>query len=92
MTDQTLLEKLKQKEESAYRELYDIYYQQVINTSMGFLHCRHDAEDITQEVFIEVFNSVSKFRNESSLSTWLYRITVNKSLNHLRKHKKKIFV
>ena len=48
-----------------------------------------DAEDITQEVFIEVFHSLEKFKRESSLSTWIYRITVNKSLDYLRKKKRK---
>lgn len=44
-----------------------------------------DAEDISQEVFIEVYRSLNKFEGQSSLSTWIYRITVNKSLDFLRK-------
>ena len=42
------------------------------------------AEDITQEVFITVFKSILSFNEKSALSTWIYRITVNKSLDHLR--------
>jgi len=47
-----------------------------------------DAEDLAQEVFMEVFQSLSGFRSESKLSTWLYRIAVNKSLNFVKKQKR----
>ena len=51
-----------------------------------------DAEDITQEVFVEVFQSVKNFKGESKLSTWIYRIAVSKSLEFLRwKNRKKRF-
>ena len=51
-----------------------------------------EAEDITQEVFVEVFQSISKFKRDSSLSTWIYRIAVNKCIDHLRsKNRKKRF-
>lgn len=46
-----------------------------------------DTEDLAQEVFIEVYNSLEKFRNEANLSTWIYRIAVNKSIDFLRKNK-----
>jgi len=49
------------------------------------------AEDITQEVFITVFRSILSFNAQSSLSTWIYRITVNKCLDHLRSRKRKPF-
>jgi RNA polymerase sigma-70 factor (ECF subfamily) len=48
-----------------------------------------DADDVTQEVFIELFRSMNRFRGESRLSTWIYRISVNKSLEHLRRKKQK---
>jgi RNA polymerase sigma factor (sigma-70 family) len=47
-----------------------------------------EAEDLAQEVFIEVWHSVKKFRGDSSLSTWIYRLTINKSLDHLRRKKR----
>ena len=48
---------------------------------------REDAEDITQEVFIKIFQSLDKFREESGFSTWLYRITYNTTISELRKRK-----
>jgi len=48
-----------------------------------------DAEDVTQEVFIRVFESVSSFKGESKFSTWVYRITVSKAMDHIRKKKTK---
>jgi RNA polymerase sigma factor (sigma-70 family) len=52
------------------------------------LQHREEAEDITQEVFIEVYQSLSKFKEQSTISTWIYRITVNKCLDHLRAKKR----
>jgi RNA polymerase sigma-70 factor (ECF subfamily) len=48
-----------------------------------------DAKDISQEVFIEVYQSISSFRQNSALSTWIYRIAVTKSLDEIRKRKRK---
>lgn len=58
------------------------------NTALGFVQNTADAEDIAQEVFIEVYRSLKGFNHQSSVSTWIYRITVNKSLDHLRKKKR----
>lgn len=61
----------------------------VYNTSLGIVQNSTDAEDITQEVFIQAFHSIKAFKCESKLSTWLYRIAVSKSLDHLRAKKRK---
>jgi RNA polymerase sigma-70 factor (ECF subfamily) len=61
----------------------------VMNTCYGFVHNEEDAEDLAQEVFLEVYNSIGTFREESKLSTWIYRICVTKSLDFLRKQKRK---
>lgn len=53
-------------------------------TCHAFIHDRDEAEDIAQDVFIQVFESLGKFRFESKLSTWLYRIAVNRSINHCK--------
>jgi RNA polymerase sigma factor (sigma-70 family) len=61
----------------------------VYNTAIGILQNEEDAEDVTQEVFIQVIESIKTFKSESKLSTWLYRITISKALDHLRKKKRK---
>ncbi len=60
----------------------------VYNTSLGILQNAEDAEDIAQEVFIQAFHSVKDFKGDSKISTWLYRIAVTKSLDHLRAKKR----
>jgi len=60
----------------------------VFNTALGLLLHRSDAEDIAQEVFAYAFQSVEKFRGEAKVSTWLYRITLSKSLDFLKAKKR----
>ena len=92
MTDSDLIQQLSLRDETAFKELIEKYQSLVFNACFHLLHQTMDAEDIAQEVFIEVFESIHQFRNESKLSTWLYRISINKSLNHLRKNRMKGFL
>ena len=89
MDDIQLIDLIRENEQLAFRELVKKYQTLVINTCYGFVHNIDDAQDIAQEVFIEVHRSVGKFRQDAKLSTWLYRISINKSINYLRDHKKK---
>ena len=68
-----------------FRQIMEDYKDKVVNTCYGFLHNREDAEDVAQEVFIEVYLSYQKFRGNSDIATWIYRIAVNKSLDVCRK-------
>ncbi len=89
MDEKKLISGLTSGSETAFRELVDIFKNRVFNSSIGILQNAEDAEDISQEVFTEVFNSIHKFRGDSSLSTWIYRITITKSLDLIRKKKRK---
>jgi len=80
---------LKSKDPAAFKELVDIFRDRVYNTSLGLLQNPEDAEDISQEIFIEIFQSISAFKGKSKLSTWIYRITIQKSLELLRKRNRK---
>ncbi len=60
----------------------------VYNTALSIVQNEVDAEDITQDVFIEVYEGLEGFKKESKLSTWIYRITVNKSLDLLKKRER----
>jgi RNA polymerase sigma-70 factor, ECF subfamily len=84
--EKLLIDKIIGGDRQSFREIAERYHTMVINTCNGFLHSKQDAEDIAQEVFIEVYNSMKYFRKESKLSTWIYRIAVNKSLNQVRKN------
>lgn len=68
-----------------FEQVYAENRGRVYSTAYRFLHNRHDAEDVTQDVFVKVFKKLSSFRGESSVSTWLYRITVNSCMDFLRK-------
>ncbi|WP_245967262.1 RNA polymerase sigma factor [Ulvibacterium marinum] len=76
---------LKAQRQSAYARLLDLYQKKVFNTCLSFVPNVEDAEDIAQEVFVEVYNSIGKFKGNSTLSTWIYRISVNKSLEFIRR-------
>ena len=76
-------------EADAFKEIVDEYQAKVLNTCYRFVNDRQDAEDVTQEVFSEVFRSLAHFRGDSTLSTWIYRIAVTRSLDFIRKKKRK---
>jgi len=81
--------KLREGDEQAFRELFNQYRDRVFNTALGLLQQHENAEDTTQEVFIEIHRSVANFRGECGLSTWIYRITVSKSLELIRSGRRK---
>lgn len=92
MDDHELIEKILQNNDhNAFALLVDRYQKLVVNTCRGFVSSYADAEDLAQDVFIELFESLPNFRHESKLSTWIYRIAVNKSLNYVRKRKRDTF-
>lgn len=80
---------LKSGDRIAFVELVAYYRKTVLNICYRFLLNREDAEDVSQEVFIEVFSSVRNFREDSKLSTWIFRIAVSKSLDELKKRSRK---
>jgi RNA polymerase sigma-70 factor (ECF subfamily) len=83
-----LIPGLRSGDQQAFRLLVERYQQQVFNTALNLVQDHGAAEDIAQEVFVSVYRSVLSFNEKSTLSTWLYRITVNKSLDHLRSQKR----
>ena len=84
MSDIEIIELILQGDREKFRILVDQYQQMVFRTCMGFLHHKEDAEDLTQEVFIRAYQSLSRFKGDSAFSTWLYQIAVNASLNRIR--------
>ncbi|WP_202552190.1 RNA polymerase sigma factor [Ginsengibacter hankyongi] len=84
-----LIERLKKKDRTAFKNIVETWQDLVYNTAIGILQNAEDAEDVTQETFMQAFESVSSFKGESKFSTWLYRITVSKAMDHIRKKKRK---
>ncbi len=86
---QALITKLKQGDQSGFSTVMDLYQDMVYNTAISIVQNADDADDITQEVFLQVYLSIKDFKGESKLSTWLYRITISKALDHEKKKKRK---
>ncbi len=89
MSQDKFIKKLIAGSQVAFGELLDAYQQKVFGTCISFIPNKEDAEDVAQEVFLEVFKSISKFKADAKLSTWIYKITTNKCLEFIRKKKTK---
>ncbi len=89
MNETELIALLRQGDEKAFDYLVQNHQVRVYNVCLGLLGNAEDAEDTAQEVFVEVFRSVSGFKAESKLSTWIYRIATSKSLDLMRSRKRK---
>ena len=89
MTEEELISLLRNGDAPAFEKLVKEHQHRVFNTCLGIMQQREEAEDVAQEVFIEVYQSIRSFRGDSKLSTWLYRIAVTRSLDAIRKKKRK---
>jgi len=89
MTEEEIIVLLKKGDEPTYKTVVEQYQRYVLNTCFRFVNSEETAEDISQEVFIQLFYSIGEFRGESKLSTWIYRIAVTKSLDYIKKNKRK---
>jgi RNA polymerase sigma-70 factor, ECF subfamily len=86
MTDNELIKLILHGDKEKFRMLVEQHQQMVFRTCMGFLHDKDDADDITQDIFIQAYQSLHNFKGDSAFSTWIYRIAVNASLNRVRKN------
>lgn len=84
-----LIDKLKQGDHTGFTALMELYQDMVYNTAISIVQNAEDADDITQEVFVQVYLSIKSFSGNSKFSTWLYRITISKALDHEKKKKRK---
>lgn len=75
-----------------FENMYNQYKILVYNVALNYLQNIEDAEEITQDVFVQLYQSIDKFQNNSTLKTWIYRITINKCLDFIKhKNSKKRF-
>jgi len=83
--DAALMLRVKQGDTAAFRELVDKYKQPVINLACRTLHDATEAEDLAQNVFVQVFKSAHRYKNSAKFSTWLFTIARNLCLNEIRR-------
>ena len=94
MEDQEILEKFRQAESKnyAFNLLVRKYQRRIYNHIRKMVIDHDDADDLTQETFVKVWQNLEKFKEESKLFTWIYRIATNECLNFLRKKRNKFFL
>lgn len=83
--DRLLIQRFLAGEEAAFERLVERYYQRIDRLAQHVVRQPMAAEDITQEVFLRAYRSLSRFRGEASFYSWLYRIAINLCLNYLRR-------
>jgi RNA polymerase sigma-70 factor (ECF subfamily) len=91
MEESYLIKGIQDGDRKAFQILVETHLRMVVNTCLGIVHNKADAEDLAQDVFIETFRGAGNFKGDSKLSTWLYRIAINRSLNFIRDNKRKQF-
>ncbi len=84
-TNSDLVMRIREGDSTAFEDLFNAHKARIYSLCLRMTNNTADAEDLTQDAFLQVFRNLSRFRGESALSTWLYRIAVNTVLMHLRK-------
>ncbi|NLM49796.1 MAG: sigma-70 family RNA polymerase sigma factor [Clostridiaceae bacterium] len=88
MEEKELIKRIKKQDEEAFRELVDLYKNKIYSLCFSMLKNEHDAEDAAQETFIKVYTKIGKFKEDSTLYTWIYKIATNTCLDYIRKNKR----
>jgi RNA polymerase sigma-70 factor (ECF subfamily) len=91
MSDQEIVFCAKSGDIEALAWIYDKHRRRVFNLCFRMLRDRSDAEDVTQDVFVQVFRKISTFRGQSAFSTWLHRLAVNMVLMEIRSRKSHVY-
>lgn len=89
MRDFDDIQGLKEGNQKAFSNLLDAYSGMVYNLSLNLLQNEKDAEDATQDVFTSVYLTIQQFKGDAKLSTWIYRITINKCQETIRSRSRK---
>jgi RNA polymerase sigma-70 factor (ECF subfamily) len=85
---QHLIREAKAGNHRAFQTLVELHMKQTYNVAFSFVGDHDSAEDVAQEVFVRAHAKLASFREEAEFGTWLYRIAVNLSLNHLKQHRR----
>lgn len=87
--DLQLVAKFKNGDERAFNELVNLYKKQIYFAVLRIVRNSEDAMDVAQDTFVRAYKSIRRFKGDSSFYTWLYRIAINLSLNHVNRNKTK---
>ena len=87
--DDELVRRAQQQDDVAYGELVRRYQRKMYALAYNMTSSKEDAEDLVQDVFIKAYKSLKYFQGNASFYTWVYRIAVNKSINHLKKRNRR---
>lgn len=87
-----LIKSITHGDRQAFQKLYSLFSPKVYNTALSYAQNEQDAEEITQDVFTNIYRNAAKFKGDAALNTWIYRIAVNTSLNLLKKKKRFAFL
>lgn len=74
--------------ETVFKSLYDVYWEKIVRLCLAYTGNYEEAKDLAQESFLKAWKHIEKFRDESAIATWIYRIAVNTCLTHLRSSKR----
>ena len=88
-SDDDIMKMMKSDKNAAFSLLVDAYAPKIWIVCQSILSSKEDSEDVSQEIFTAIFNSIHKFKGESQLTTWLHAIAINKCKEHLRKKNRK---
>lgn len=88
MNEQAAILRCQAGELDALRVLFDLHHRAVFRTAYGIVHNHEQAEDVTQQVFIELFRSLKRFDTDRPFRPWIHRIAVNQSLDQVKKQQK----
>lgn len=89
--DHAVVKQVQAGDVAAFDKLIVKYRERLFGVVYNLTSNREDAADLTQDAFIKAFQSINRFQGQSSFFTWLYRIAVNTTLTHLRKHRHRTF-
>ena len=88
MTEQEALERLRNGDAGGMTRLYEVYKPRIFSSCLHFTGNAFDAEDVTQEVFIQIFRKIGNFRGEAAFKTWVYKIALNCARVHARRQRR----
>ena len=88
--EQTLIARSREGDHAAFRELVERHMRKAYDIAFSIVRDHDDSDDIAQEAFVRVYQSLSGFREHAGFGTWLYRIVTNISLDRIRKRKRTV--